>query len=445
MIGPRLPLTMLGFEEALDSVLDRATRLEPEWCPLDQSLGRVLHDDVYAGACLPPFDNAAMDGFALRVGDDGARAGAEFAVNGRLAAGDGVPALVGSAIEIMTGACVPASLDAVVPVEQASVLARHADGSACRIRLLGAAAVHQHIRRTGTDVAPGTRIVCAGEPVQPQHLMLFAALGATPVAVTRTPRVAVICTGRELVDDPSRALQPGQIRNGNGLFLAARIAAAGAQCVYRATVGDDADSFLAALASARQARADVVLSTGAVSMGAHDFVPEALRRAGADIAFHKVRMRPGKPLLFARLADGVAFFGLPGNPVAAAVGMRFFVEPMLRAMLGMPAQHALQATLAETFEKRAPMTFFLKTRLYADALGGLCAEVLPGQESFRVLPLAVANAWAVVPEAAMRLQRGATVAIHGLGHLQPPAIDSDWRERAAADRHARAPRAAAGN
>ncbi len=438
---------MPGCEEALDIVLDHATRLESEWCPLDQSLGRVLHDDVHAGACLPPFDNAAMDGFALRVGDGGARAGAEFAVDGRLAAGDGVPALIGdgSAIEIMTGACVPASLDAVVPVEQAIVLARHADGSACRIRLLGDVAVHQHIRRTGTDVAPGTRIVRAGEPVQPQHLMLFAALGATPVAVTRTPRVAVICTGRELVDDPSRALQPGQIRNGNGPFLAACIAAAGAQCVYRATVGDDADSFIAALEAARQARADVVLSTGAVSMGAHDFVPEALRRAGADIAFHKVRMRPGKPLLFARLAEGMAFFGLPGNPVAAAVGMRFFVEPMLRAMLGMPAQRALQATLAETFEKRAPMTFFLKARLCADASGGLRAEVLPGQESFRVLPLAAANAWAVVPEAAMRLERGATVAVHGLGHLQPPAIDSDSRVRAAVDRHAHALCVAAGN
>jgi molybdopterin molybdotransferase len=400
---------------------------------------------VHAGACLPPFDNAAMDGFALRVGGDGARAGAEFAVDGRLAAGDGAPALVGSAIEIMTGACVPASLDAVVPVEQAIVLARHADGTVRHIRLLVDVAAHQHIRRRGEDVASGHRVLRAGIVVQPQHLMLLESLGASLLAVARRPRVAVICTGSELIDDPSRALQSGQIRNGNGPFLAARIAAAGAQCVYRETVGDDADSFVAALEAARQARADVVLGTGAVSMGAHDFVQEALRRAGADIAFHKVRMRPGKPLLFARLADGMAFFGLPGNPVAAAVGMRFFVEPMLRAMLGMPVQRALQATLAEPFEKRAPMTFFLKARLCADTSGGLRAEVLPGQESFRVLSLAVANAWAVVAEQTRRLESGALVEVHGLGHLQPPEIDSDWRERAVADRHAHARRAAAGN
>ena len=420
---------MPGCEEALAIVMDRAARLEAEHCALDQMLGRVLHADVYAGACLPPFDNAAMDGFALRVGEGGAQAGAEFAVDGRQAAGDRMPAIVGSAIEAMTGACVPASLDAVVPVEQVEVLERHADGGVRRIRLLGDVAVHQHIRRRGEDVTSGQRVLRAGDVVQPQHLMLLESLGATPVAVARRPRVAVICTGRELIDDPARALQSGQIRNGNGPFLAARIAAAGAQCVYRATVGDDADSFLAALDAARKERADVVLSTGAVSMGAHDFVPDALRRAGADIAFHKVRMRPGKPLLFARMAEGMAFFGLPGNPVAAAAGMRFFVEPMLRAMLGLPPERPLQATLGEAFEKRVAMTCFLKARLCAGAAGGMSAEVLPGQESFRILPLVAANAWVVVPEQIMRRERAELVDVYGLGHLQPPALDAgSWAD-----------------
>ena len=430
MISPRVPLVTIGYTEALSIILEQAKRLESEVCSVEQALGRLLSEAVLSATCLPPFDNAAMDGFALRVEECGAPAGTVFAVDGVQAAGDASLAAETYAMEVMTGACIPTGLNTVVPVEQVEVVERHDDGAVRRIRLHKAVPAHQHIRRTGEDVTSGISIMRAGEAVQPQHIMLLKSLGVLRIAVTRAPRVAVICTGRELIDDPSQPLQSGQIRNSNGPFIAARIAAAGAQCVYQETVGDEQEAFLAALESALQARADVVLSTGAVSMGRYDFIPDALHACGASVLFHKVRIRPGKPLLFARLAGSVLFFGLPGNPVAAAVGFRFFVEPALRATLGMAPEQPLQVPLATAFERRAPMTYYLKARLFANSSGRLHTALLPGQESFRMLPLLEANNWTVIPEEVSSCASGTCVEVYGLGHLQPPAIDFSVGEEA---------------
>jgi molybdopterin molybdotransferase len=429
MICPRLPLMMIGRDEARSIVRDHVALLEPETCPVPRSLGRVLAETVRSAASLPPFDNAAMDGFALRVNESGvSAAGAVFAVGGIQAAGDSARPADGDAVEVMTGACVPTGLNAIVPVEQVEAMECDGDGIVRRIRLRKDVPIGQHIRRTGEDVAPDMSIMRAGELVQPQHLMLLQSLGLARVVVTREPRIAVICTGRELIDESEQPLESGQIRNSNGPFLAARIAAAGARCVFQATVSDEPELFLAALEQAVQARADMVLSTGAVSMGRHDFIPDALRASGATILFHKVRIRPGKPLLFARLSEGVPFLGLPGNPVAAAVGFRFFAEPALRAMLGMPRESPLQVPLRAAFEKRAPMSLYLKARLFADSRGGLGTTVLPGQESFRILPLVGANAWIGIPEEASEMAAGTPVDVYGLGHLQPPAIDFEMNQ-----------------
>ena len=186
-------------------------------------------------------------------------------------------------------------------------------------------------------------------------------------------------------------------------------------------VGDEPDLFRIALADALAAGADVIVSTGAVSMGRHDFVPDTLRGLGAQLHFHKVRIRPGKPLLFARLAGGALFFGLPGNPVSCAVGERFFVEPAVRALLGMDPEMPLRVPLAVEFSARAPLRFHLKGRLDCGASGQLRAHVLAGQESFRILPLVASNAWIVIPESSAKMTAGTFVDVHGLGHLQPPS------------------------
>jgi molybdopterin molybdotransferase len=231
----------------------------------------------------------------------------------------------------------------------------------------------------------------------------------------------VLCTGRELVDHPAQALAPGQIRNSNGPFLAARLPLAGADVVHVETVGDDVAAFEAALRRALDAGAKVIISSGAVSMGRYDFVPQALERIGAETLFHKVAIRPGKPLLFARLPDDVLLFGLPGNPIAVAVGLRFFVEPALRVMLGLPNETPHRMPLFNNYSKKPRLRFHLKSCLHIDAQGRLSAEVLDGQESYRIRPLANANAWTIVPADIDTLPAGAMVDVYGPSHLEFPA------------------------
>lgn len=416
---------MIAYHDALALILARTRPLSERPCPLEQALGRVLARPVSSPAALPPFDNAAMDGFALHAGQARLPAGSEHAVMGAQAAGDALAQADGGAWEIMTGARMPAGMDTVVPVEQVEIVEHDGDGRPRRIRLGVDVEAGRHVRRCGEDVPLGAALMPAGELLQAQHLALLAALGIGEVAVAQRPRVAVICTGRELVDDPRQPLQSGQIRNSNGPFLATRLAAAGAQVVYRQTVADDPAAFVRALGEALHAGATVVLSTGAVSMGRHDFVPDALRGLGAQIHFHKLRIRPGKPLLFASLPDGALFFGLPGNPVSSAVGLRFFVEPALRGMLGLPPERPLRLPLRQRFEQRVSLRCFLKGKLALAADGRLQAVLLDGQESFRIRPLLDTGAWVVLAEDAQIREPGSMVEVYPLGHLQPLAIGSE--------------------
>ncbi len=406
---------MIAYAEALAILLRVAPRMQTQ--RMAPAVGQVLADAVVSRAALPPFDNSAMDGFALRVGPDGAKADAEFDVHGAQAAGDAAVSASSGAWEIMTGARVPDGLDAVIPVEQIEVLVRDADGRPQRIRMNADLPQGQHIRRAGEDVGPGSTLLDSGVLIEAAQLMLLSAVGVAEVAVVRPPGVALINTGRELVDDPEKALASGEIRNSNGPYLAQKILDAGAQLVQRATVSDDADAFLAALQRSLDAGAQLLLSTGAVSMGRYDFVPDALRDLGATIHFHKVRIRPGKPLLFATLPGGQLFFGLPGNPVSSAVGMRFFVEPVLRKMLGLPEERSLRLPLAEQYRKRHPLRFHLKGGLSVAADGRVQARILPGQESFKIAPMARSNAWIVLDEDTADLDAGALVAVYGLSHL----------------------------
>lgn len=415
--GATAPAGLLEVAAAQAMIRVACARLSTEAVGLADCVGRVLAQAVTSPVDLPPFDNSAMDGFALRCAGATLAAGSEFAVQGEQAAGDRARSADGEgAWEIMTGARLPDGLDAVIPVEQVDVRARDGALRPARIRLLADVAPGQHVRRAGEDIAAGAPALATGAWLTPAHAMLAAGLGLATLPVVRRPKVAVLCTGRELVDDPAQALQPGQIRNSNGLYLALRLAAAGADVVWRETVPDEPGRFLAGLRHAMGAGADLLLSTGAVSMGRYDFVPPTLCSIGADILFHKLAMRPGKPLLFARLREGPLVFGLPGNPVSAAVGLRFFVEAALRVQLGLPEERGWRLPLAHAVRKKAGFRLQQKARLQLSGDGRWSVGLLPGQESFRTQPLLAANAWASLPEAAEQLPAGASVEVFALGH-----------------------------
>ena len=390
---------------------------------LEDALDGVCAAPILARLDVPDFDNAAMDGYALRAADTAdASSGSPrtLRIAGTVAAGDApvARARAGEALEIMTGAALPADCDAVLPIERAIV---DADGR--QVSFSVAATPGQNVRRAGEDFRAGQPIVPANRRLGPEQLMACAAGGLDELCVRTPPRVAILTTGAELTGQGAPS-GTGRIRDANGPYLRAMLPRCGATVASLAQSGDKPEAIERALTQAA-ARAEVVITTGGVSAGRFDAVPAAIAALGGAIHFHKVAIRPGKPLLFAQLANGSWLFGLPGNPMAVAVGLRFFVVPALRALLGLAPEAFCTAVTDGPIRKRPGPRFFAKARARVDAEGRLRVAVLPGQESFRILPLAQANCWAIVDEGLDSLAPGARVPVAGLYPDAWPSGDED--------------------
>ena len=324
-------------EEHLDDVLAATAVLPSETVPLDRARGRTLREPVRAAVDIPVFDNSAMDGFAVRFADVAA-ASASTPVSLRVVADlpagtDADPALGATeAARIMTGSPVPADADAIVPFEDT---AGGLDDSLGTISVLAAPrGAGAHIRRAGEDARRGDEVLPAGTLLGPLQVAAAAACGVADVVVAAQPRVAVISTGSELVE-PGAPLRRGQIPESNSHLLAGLVAEAGAVVVRRASVRDEGGGLEQLLAEVTDAagpdRADVVVFSGGVSAGAYEVVKTTLAES---MAFSKIAMQPGKPQGFGRLPEGALLFGLPGNPVSAAVSFEAFVRPALLRMQG---------------------------------------------------------------------------------------------------------------
>jgi molybdopterin molybdotransferase len=415
---------MISYREAIDRLLAQLSVLPSQSCTVADALGRVLAWPVSSPLALPSFDHAAMDGYALHAPKP-LKVGSEHLVHGSQAAGDEARTAHGGAWEIMTGARLPDGLDAVVAVERTELLETLPDGTPHRIRLRDEVSQGQNVRYAGTDMALGACVLAAGECIEAPQIMLLAALGVESVEVVRRPRVAIICTGKELQSDPMQPLGDGQIYSSNGPYLVAALSRAGAEVLCCETVDDTAVTYAQALQRAVAVGADLVISTGAVSMGRYDFVPDALRQLDADVLFHKVAMRPGKPLLAARWPAGPMILALPGTPMAVAAGARFFVAPVLRAMAGQGREPVLHASLASAQSPKAGFRHFLRARLQLDNNGRLQAQVSRQQQPFRIQPFAEADAWVVLGEDAGDCPAGTLVEIVGLELGSPLRIGND--------------------
>lgn len=395
---------MLTVEDALARVLSVEIPVRTETVVLPDALGRVLAEPVLSLVELPPWDNAAMDGYALRAADtalrdahgappqpgcDGGERGEPGAV---LRIVDTIPAggvsaqtlQPGEAARIFTGAPMPAGADTVVMQENTE---RLDDG---RVRIFGVASLGRHIRRAGEAVRPGDTVLAAGRTLTPSDLGLIAALGQSRVAVARRPVVALLATGDELVP-PGQPLGPGQIWSSNTAALAGLVLAGGGVPVDCGVAPDDLEGTRAAFRRALDHEPDLLVSTGGVSVGDFDVVKEALADEGADMRFWKVRMKPGKPLAFG-VIGGVPAFGLPGNPVSCVVNFLQFVRPLLRRALGDPSPHlpVVDATLEDPIKKRAGRNELVRVRL-AWRGGRLYARSTGSQGSARIRGLSDAH------------------------------------------------------
>lgn len=389
---------LLTYDQAQIRVLEKARPLAVEEVSVSAAAGRVAAEDVRATVDLPPFPSSAMDGFAVRgaelpgvlrvVGE--AAAGAPFA--GRVGAGE--------AAAISTGAVVPDGADAVVPME---VVLNAGDGG---IEVAEALEAGTNVRPRGGDVAAGEVVVPRGIRLQAAHVAAAAAAGVSRLSCSRRPRVAVVATGSELVA-PGQPLAAGQVYEANAAMLAAAVAQAGAEVVGAETVGDDEALLRAALE--RGLAADVVVTSGGVSVGEHDLVRAVERELGVEEVFWRVAMKPGKPLAYG-VRGATLVFGLPGNPVSALVGCELFVKPALNALQGLlqPAPPFEPGRLSAPLRRNAARDQFVRARSRRDA-GGIALEPIAGQESHMIARSAAADALVLIPRGNGELPAGASV------------------------------------
>ncbi|MCX2926607.1 gephyrin-like molybdotransferase Glp [Streptomyces sp. NEAU-W12] len=430
------PDRLWSVDEHLDDILATVRPLEPIELNLLDAQGCVLVDDVTVPVSLPPFDNSSMDGYAVRVADVAGASEqypAALEVLGDVAAGQADLLRVGpgQAVRIMTGAPLPPGAETVVPVEwtdgglgEGPVAAMRArgpapEGATGQVLVYRSAGARAHVRAKGSDVRAGDRALEAGTVLGPPQISLLAAIGRGTVRVRPRPRVVVMSTGSELVQ-PEGELGAGQIYDSNSFSLTACARDAGAIAYRVGAVADDADTLRDTIED-QLVRADLMVTTGGVSVGAYDVVREALSSVGDEdepgsgIDFRKLAMQPGKPQGFGSIGpDHTPLLALPGNPVSSYVSFELFARPAIRTLMGLTDVHRprTRATLTADAALRSPKgrRQFLRGR-YADG------EVTPvgGAGSHLVAALARANALIVVGEETESVVSGADVEVILLG------------------------------
>jgi molybdopterin molybdotransferase len=388
---------LLSLAEAQARVLERVQPLEGQPVPVAQAVGRVVVDDAHAMVDLPPFPSSAMDGFAVRSADTPGR----LSVVARIAAG--IPATralaPGEAVGIATGGVVPEGADAVIPLEEVV----ESDNT---VEIPAPVGQGDNIRPRAGDAAAGDVVVARGERLRAAQIGALAAAGIAEVVCARRPRVAILATGTEL-RRPGESLEPGQVYEANSVLLAAALTAAGADIDVLPAVADEEASHRSALEVGLLA--DVLVTSGGVSVGPHDLVRGLLRELGVEEVFWGVSVKPGKPVAFG-VRERTLVFGLPGNPVSSLVGCELFVRPAVLALQGAaePGPVYAEGRLASGVRRNATRDEFLRARIRPSD-DGLVLEPVSGQESHMIARAAGADALVYAPRGEGELGAGERV------------------------------------
>ena len=401
---------MVPVDKALEIVLDHTPVLPAEEVDLPSAVGRVLAEDIYADLDMPPFDRSAMDGYAVRAADV-ARAPVVLEVAGQVRAGHWPDHALepGQAIQIMTGAPVPAGATAVQPVERTRLV----EGGR-RVEMLAPVEPGAHIARQGAEVRAGDRLLERGRTIDPATVAVLAAAGKGRLRVGRRPTLAMLVTGDELVDvwdTPSR----GRIRNTNGYTVMAQARWAGAEARLLGVVPDVSDRIAEAVRDGF--RDDVLVISGGVSEGAYDLVEEVLARFDVGLLFTKVAIKPGAPLVFGRRGDKLVF-GLPGNPVSAQVTFDVFVRAALLRMQGakVVSRPRVEVELLDSVKNRSGRQAYSPARVGFEK-GRLVARPVASQGSADIVAHAHANALVVLEAGQLRAEAGDKIPALLLGNF----------------------------
>lgn len=412
---------MISVEDAVTQILEHVRPLEPERVPILDAPGRVLAEEIVSDIEIPPFDNSAMDGYAVRAADvAGAtpQAAVRLDVVGSVAAGYVTAARVqpGTAVRIMTGAPLPEGADAVVPYEDTSDFDRPKEDRLVRpapeIEVRRPVQPRDHVRPAGEDIGRGEQVLAPGLVLRPQEIGVLASLGHATVLVHRQPRVAILATGDELLEI-HEPLAPGKIRNSNEYTNAALVARTGGVPVRLGVARDAREDLVAKIRAGLAQGADLFLTSGGVSVGDYDIVKDVLGSEG-QMQFWQVNMKPGKPLAFGLLPGGVPLIGLPGNPVSAMVSFEQFARPAILKMLGHAdlAKPSVQAVVDEALTNSGRRGFVRVIVTRQD--DGYHARTTGEQGSGVLTSMAKANGLAIIPEGTYHVPAGTVLTVQML-------------------------------
>jgi molybdopterin molybdotransferase len=409
---------VISVEEALQTIMDCFQPLEPEQVDILEGLGRVLAEDLHADIDIPPFDNAAMDGYALRASDVATAAKddpARLQVVGSVPAGRTSEISVGPgmAVRIMTGAPLPAGADAVVPFEQTLERGPCRAGRRPEVEVYSPVAPADYVRPRGEDVRVGELVLARGTLVRPQEIGVLASLGRSTYSVVRRPRVAIVATGDELVGINDE-IAPGKIRSSNEYSIAALVRRYGGTPIRLGVACDTVQDIRAKIDEGLSAGADLFLTSAGVSVGDRDAVKDVLEGDG-EMRFWQVRMKPGKPLAFGEIR-GVPLIGLPGNPVAAMVCFEQFARPAILKMLGWDQweKPTVQVILDHDI-MGSDYRSFVRAVVERREDGYHASAVRGGHGSGVLTSMVKANALLLVPEDVGRVSAGETLSAQMLG------------------------------
>lgn len=420
---------MISVEEALERIMSLVQELQGEEKSLINSLGQVLAEDIYAPFDVPPYDNSAMDGYAVQ---SSSTVGANFEkpknmwINGEVAAGQisNIEVKQDVAIRIMTGAPIPLGADAVVPFELTDETERKSSSSFGRqIGICCPVATEANIRRRGEDIAKGELAIHRGRILQPAEIGVLASLGRNKVKVVRKPLIGILATGDEVVEI-TQPLQPGKIYNSNSYSLACQVIHSGGIPKLLGIAPDDAKDL--SLAIKKGFECDMLITSGGVSVGDYDVVKQVLEAEGG-VSFWTVCMKPGKPIAFGTFRrDGMLalpHLGLPGNPVSSMITFEIFARPAIRKMMGIPcsSRRYIDAVIEDTIKNRDERRIFARVML--DTRDGQYFAKLTGSQGSGILTsMSRADGLAVIPENVPEVKPGDNVQVMVLNWDEFPSI-----------------------
>ena len=401
---------MKNYLEALTIIQNEISAIGTQQLDTKSANG-VVAEDIFSHNPVPSFSNSAMDGFCLQselTKNATSDNPVELQINGTIFAGDQALADAKSSgsYEIMTGSMMPDCMDSVLTVEKGEVIEKNG----CKILVLSEPVINgANVRKAGEDYQEGELILSKGTLINDHHKIGLIMNNHRMVKVYKKPSIGILTTGNELEID-----SPSSVPNSNGPFLESAVNSLDLKCIENLHSGDDLTVIKEKIQKLRDKNANLILTSGGVSAGKADFIPAALVEMGAEVLFHKLWIRPGKPILMAKFPDGAIVFGLPGNPVSVAVGFRFLASQAARVMQGRQVEKPLNSINMADYKKSKKFNLFAKAIAHVDTNGQIYTQVMAGQESFKVKPFRDANCWAMVPEGIEKIEKGDNISIFPL-------------------------------